>query len=207
MSLFGRTPAMPTPEQALPGRAETMPVPPAHFVNGHPLIPPFPDGLETAVFGLGCFWGAERAFWQTDGVFTTAVGYAGGFTPNPTYQEVCSGRTGHTEVVLVVFDPAAVELRRAAQGVLGAPRPDAGHAPGQRRRHAVPLGDLHVLRGPAGGGRALARAVPGGAARRALRRHHHRDPSPLRPSTTPRTTTSSTWRRTPAATAASAAPA
>jgi peptide-methionine (S)-S-oxide reductase len=108
MSLFGRTPAMPTREQALPGRAETMPVPAAHFVNGHPLVPPFPDGLETAVFGLGCFWGAERAFWQTDGVFTTAVGYAGGFTPNPTYQEVCSGRTGHTEVVLVVFDPAVV---------------------------------------------------------------------------------------------------
>ena len=108
MSLFGRTPAMPTPEQALPGRSEAMPVPPTHFVNHHPLSPPFPDGLETAVFGLGCFWGAERAFWQTDGVFTTAVGYAGGFTANPTYQEVCSGRTGHTEVVLVVFDPAVV---------------------------------------------------------------------------------------------------
>jgi len=108
MSLFGRKPEMPTAEQALPGRTETMPVPTTHFVNGHPLVAPFPDGLETAVFALGCFWGAERAFWQTDGVFTTAVGYAGGFTPNPTYQEVCSGRTGHTEVVLVVFDPAVV---------------------------------------------------------------------------------------------------
>ena len=108
MSFFRRTPTMPTAEQALAGRADEVPVPATHFVNGHPLQPPFPDGLETAVFALGCFWGAERAFWQTDGVFTTAVGYAGGFTPNPTYQEVCSGHTGHTEAVLVVFDPALV---------------------------------------------------------------------------------------------------
>ena len=108
MSLFGRKPEMPSPEQALPGRTEVMAVPATHFVNGKPLQPPFPDGLETAMFGLGCFWGAERAFWQTDGVFTTAVGYAGGFTPNPSYQEVCSGRTGHNEVVLVVFDPSVL---------------------------------------------------------------------------------------------------
>jgi peptide-methionine (S)-S-oxide reductase len=94
---------------ALPGRTDqTMPVPDAHFVNGHPLKGPWPDGFQTAVFGLGCFWGAERVFWQTPGVWTTAVGYAGGFTPNPTYEEVCSGRTGHAEVVLVVFDPAMV---------------------------------------------------------------------------------------------------
>jgi peptide-methionine (S)-S-oxide reductase len=93
---------------ALPGRSEQMPVPEAHDVNGHRLTPPFPDGLRTAVFGMGCFWGAERRFWQTEGVWTTAVGYAGGFTPNPTYEEVCSGRTGHAEVVLVVFDPAIV---------------------------------------------------------------------------------------------------
>lgn len=99
---------MPRPEEALPGRAEAMPVPDRHFVNGHPLTPPFPDGLEQAVFALGCFWGAERKFWHTPGVFTTAVGYAGGQTPNPTYEEVCSGMTGHTEVVLVVYDPAVV---------------------------------------------------------------------------------------------------
>jgi peptide-methionine (S)-S-oxide reductase len=108
MSLFGRKPEMPSPEQALAGRSEAIPVPATHFVNGNPLQPPFPDGLETAMFGLGCFWGAERDFWQTEGVFTTAVGYAGGFTPNPSYQEVCGGPTGHNEVVLVVFDPAVV---------------------------------------------------------------------------------------------------
>ncbi len=96
------------PEDALPGRAERMPVPAKHFVNGAQLEPPFPAGLEQAVFGLGCFWGAEKLFWLTPGVYTTAVGYAGGVTPNPTYEEVCSGLTGHTEVVLVVFDPKAV---------------------------------------------------------------------------------------------------
>ena len=101
--------ALVTPEQALPGRTDqTMPVPPTHFVLGTPLTPPWPDGMQTAVFGMGCFWGAERKFWQTDGVYSTAVGYAGGFTPNPTYEECCSGLTGHTEVVLVVFDPQRV---------------------------------------------------------------------------------------------------
>ena len=102
---------MPSPEQALPGRAETMPVPEAHFVNGNPLQPPFPDGYAQAMFGLGCFWGAERCFWQTEGVFSTAVGYAGGLTPNPTYEEVCSGLSGHNEVVLVVYDPMQVSYQ------------------------------------------------------------------------------------------------
>ncbi|MDH0621437.1 peptide-methionine (S)-S-oxide reductase MsrA [Ectopseudomonas chengduensis] len=97
--------ALPTAEQALPGRAEAMPVADTHYVNGNPIKAPFPAGLQQAVFGLGCFWGAERRFWQQPGVFSTAVGYAGGLTPNPTYEEVCSGLTGHTEVVLVVFDP------------------------------------------------------------------------------------------------------
>ena len=99
---------LPRAEEALPGRAATMPVPPAHFVNGHPLKGPFPAQYQQAVFGMGCFWGAERRFWQTPGVYSTAVGYAGGSTPNPTYEEVCSGGTGHSEVVLVVFDPAIV---------------------------------------------------------------------------------------------------
>ena len=98
----------PTENEALPGRSQTMPLPARHFVNGNPMGEPFPEGLRSAVFGLGCFWGAERKFWQTDGVFVTAVGYAGGITPNPSYEEVCSGRTGHTEAVLVVHDPAAV---------------------------------------------------------------------------------------------------
>ncbi|WP_397377047.1 peptide-methionine (S)-S-oxide reductase MsrA [Pseudomonas sp.] len=97
--------ALPTAEQALPGRSEVMPVPAAHFVNGNALQAPFPAGLQQAVFALGCFWGAERRFWQQAGVWTTAVGYAGGHTSNPTYDETCSGLTGHTEVVLVVFDP------------------------------------------------------------------------------------------------------
>jgi peptide-methionine (S)-S-oxide reductase len=97
--------ALPTAEQALPGRAEPLPVTDTHYINGNPIKPPFPAGLQQAVFGLGCFWGAERRFWQQPGVFSTAVGYAGGLTPNPTYEEVCSGLTGHSEVVLVVFDP------------------------------------------------------------------------------------------------------
>jgi peptide-methionine (S)-S-oxide reductase len=109
--LFSRAKSeMPDPSEALPGRSETMPVPDAHDVLGVPITPPFPEGSQQIVFGMGCFWGAERLFWQTPGVITTAVGYAGGFTPNPTYEEVCSGRTGHTEAVLVVFDPEKVTL-------------------------------------------------------------------------------------------------
>ena len=96
---------LPDPDNALPGRESAMPVPDEHFVNRHRLTPPFPAGLEQAIFGMGCFWGAERKFWQAPGVYSTAVGYAGGYTPNATYKEVCSGMTGHTEVVLVVFDP------------------------------------------------------------------------------------------------------
>jgi peptide-methionine (S)-S-oxide reductase len=99
---------LPRAEEALPGRAQPLAIAKTHYVNGNPLQPPFPAGLEEAVFGLGCFWGAERKFWQTPGVFSTSAGYAGGFTPNPSYEEVCSGRTGHTEVVRVIFDPKQI---------------------------------------------------------------------------------------------------
>lgn len=105
---FGKKAALPTPQEALPGRSQAMPVPARHFVNGNSLKPPFPEGMETAMFGMGCFWGAERRFWQQKGVHSTAVGYAAGITPNPLYQEVCTGMTGHNEVVLVVYDPQVI---------------------------------------------------------------------------------------------------
>ncbi len=136
MSLFDirKKRAIPDAESALPGRAVAMPVPAAHHVNGHPLSGPFPEQLQQAVFGMGCFWGVERLFWQLPGVYTTAAGYAGGHTPNPTYQEVCSGQTGHTEVVLVVFDPASIsygELLRCFW---------EGHDPTQGMRQGNDLG-------------------------------------------------------------------
>ena len=106
--MFNKKMQMPSADKALTGRGVLMPVTNRHFVNGHVIKPPFPGGLQTALFGLGCFWGAEMKFWQLDGIYSTAVGYAGGFTPNPTYEEVCSGLTGHNEVVLVVFDPGKI---------------------------------------------------------------------------------------------------
>ncbi len=116
MALFGRDKTrMVTADEALPGRSNPMPVGEQHAVSGHRLVAPFPDGLHTAVFGMGCFWGAERIFWRTPGVYSTAVGYAGGHTPNPNYEEVCSGRTGHTEVVLVVFDPVQISYGKLLQ--------------------------------------------------------------------------------------------
>jgi peptide-methionine (S)-S-oxide reductase len=108
MFLFKRPSTMPTSSEALPGRTTPMPVPETHYVNGQRIVPPFPEGTRTAIFGLGCFWGDENDFWETPGVVSTAVGYAGGFTPNPDYEEVCTGRTGHAEVVLVVYDPAKI---------------------------------------------------------------------------------------------------
>ncbi len=109
---FGKKASLLSPEQALPGRDRAMAVPDKHYVNGNPLKPPFPETMETAIFGLGCFWGAERKFWQQEGVFTTAVGYAAGYTPNPTYREVCTGMTGHNEVVLVVYDPQKISYEK-----------------------------------------------------------------------------------------------
>ena len=108
MGLFSKNLSMPTADQALPGRQELMPVPDAHFVNGRTISAPFPATMRTAMFGMGCFWGAEQKFWEFDSVFTTAVGYSAGLTQNPSYEEVCSGQTGHNEVVLVVFDPASI---------------------------------------------------------------------------------------------------
>ena len=114
--LFRKNVEMVAEADALPGRTDqTMPVPDEHFVNGHPLTGPWPEGMQTLVVGMGCFWGAERKFWQTEGVYSTFVGYAGGYTPNPTYEEVCSGRTGHTEAVGVVFDPGVVSFERILQ--------------------------------------------------------------------------------------------
>ncbi|HEY8584215.1 MAG TPA: peptide-methionine (S)-S-oxide reductase MsrA [Capillimicrobium sp.] len=134
--LFSRKlPEMIAPEDALPGRDTPLPgVPDRHAVLGTPLKPPFPDNLERAVFGLGCFWGAERLFWQTPGVYTTAVGYAGGFTPNPTYEETCSGRTGHTEAVLVVFDPEQVSYEELLKVFW------EGHDPTQGNRQGNDVG-------------------------------------------------------------------
>jgi len=112
MFLLKKKTEMVTPEEALRGRPDAIPTAQTHFVNGHPLKPPFPEGLEQAMFAMGCFWGAERVFWQLPGAWVTAVGYSGGFTPNPFYEEVCTGRTGHAEAVLVVFDPAQVTYER-----------------------------------------------------------------------------------------------
>ena len=125
---------LPKPEEALPGRSTRMPVAKRHFVNGAPLVPPFPAGLKLATFGMGCFWGAEKKFWQQEGVFSTAVGYAGGVTPNATYREVCSGLTGHTEVVQVVFDPAVLPFDRLLATFW------EGHDPTQGMRQGADVG-------------------------------------------------------------------
>ena len=134
MLLFGSKTRMIAPEDALLGRSDSIPAGDRHFVLGTPLKPPFAEGLQTAVFGMGCFWGAERIFWQADGVHTTAVGYAGGYTPNPTYEETCSGKTGHTEAVLVVFDPAKISYEELLK------RFWEGHDPTQAMRQGNDVG-------------------------------------------------------------------
>ena len=148
--MFGfRSPEMITPDRALPGRDATMPVAAAHLVLGTPMTPPFPDGLQRLVVGMGCFWGAERTFWQLPGVFTTAVGYAGGYTPNPIYEEVCSGRTGHTEVVLVMFDTEEVSLDAVLRCFWESHDPTQGHRQGNdvgtQYRSAIYAADAEQL--------------------------------------------------------------
>src|SRR5690349_1630760 len=133
MFLFTKNAEMVTPETALPGRETPMQVPERHDVLGTPLQPPFPEGTEQLVVGMGCFWGAERVVWQADGVDTTAVGYAGGYTPNLTYEEVCSGRTGHTEAVLVVFEPAVISLEAVLRLVSQGHEPTQGSREGNDR--------------------------------------------------------------------------
>ena len=163
--LFGRSATtLPTPSQALPGRQEPgFRVPERHAVLGTPIAGPVPHGMAEAFFGMGCFWGAERRFWQLAGVYSTAVGYQGGQTPNPTYDETCTGLTGHTEAVRVVYDPARGLVRRPAQGVLGDARPHPGVPPRQRHRLAVPVSPLLDERGPAKGSRGVPRGLPSGA--------------------------------------------
>jgi len=135
MSWFRKSVEMVTEDEALPGRTDqTMPVPETHHVNGHPLQGPWPEGMQVAVFGMGCFWGAERIFWRTEGVYSTFVGYAGGATPNPSYEEVCSGRTNHTEVVGVVFDPSVISFERLLQVFW------EGHDPTQGMRQGNDVG-------------------------------------------------------------------
>ena len=189
--------AMPAPEDTLPGRPGAMPITEHHVVLGTSLEPPFPEGIETAIFGMGCFWGAERLFWQLPGVYTTAVGYAGGTTPNPTYEETCSGRTGHTEAVLVAYDPARIsydELLRVFW---------EGHDPTQGMRQGNDVGTQYrsalYWTTPAQQEAALAsqaRYATALAAGGLRRRSRPRSPRPGR-STTPRPTTSSTWPENP----------
>jgi peptide-methionine (S)-S-oxide reductase len=137
VSFFRKSTEMVDTAGALPGRDTMMRVPDTHFVNGHRIVPPFPAGLQTAIFGLGCFWGAERIFWQTPGVYSTAAGYAGGFTPNPTYEETCTGRTGHTEAVLVVYDPEQVGFEQLLK------RFWEGHDPTQGMRQGNDVGSQY----------------------------------------------------------------
>ncbi len=196
---------LPTKEQALPGRAERMEVPEKHHVNGARLTPPFPAGLEQAIFGAGCFWGVEKKFWQVPGVYTTAVGYAAGLTPNPTYREVCSGMTGHNEVVLVVFDPKKVSYDTLLKTFW------ENHDPTQGMRQGNDTGTAVPARGfTSSTMRSVMRRYDRATCSRSSCRRRASAPSPPKScrrqsSTTPRTITSSTSRRTLAATAVSAA--
>ena len=198
---------IPTAAEALPGRPTPLPTASTHWVNGNSLKPPFPAGMETAIFGLGCFWGAERKFWQLPGVYSTAVGYAGGPTPNPTYQELCTGMTGHNEVVLVVFDPRKVSYEALLKTFWESHDPTQGMRQGNdvgtqyRSGIYVTLARAAAHRGR-DRGRRSRRASPRPVTARLRPRSWTR-----RRSITPRTITSSIWQRIQMVTADSAAPA
>lgn len=207
MFLSRRTPELPTPDQALRGRPEpAFPVPARHTVLGNPLLGPYPQGLEVADFGLGCFWGAERTFWQRDGVWTTLVGYQGGITPNPTYEEVCSGRTGHTEAVRVVFDPKVISYNELLKLFWESHNPTQGFRQGNdvgtQYRSAIythsPSQAAEAEASRASYQQVLTGATTARSARRSSRPR-------AATSTRRRRPTSSTWTRTRRATAASAA--
>jgi peptide-methionine (S)-S-oxide reductase len=206
MSMFfsSKKSRMPRPEEALPGRSSPMRVGEQHFVSGHRIVPPFPDGHARAMFGMGCFWGAERKFWEVPGVYATAVGYAAGVTPNPTYEEVCSGLTGHNEVVLVIYDPAQVSYEKLLQVFWEAHDPTQGmrqgNDAGTQYRSGIYAFDAAQLRRPRR--RDTSSAWP----RRVTPRSRPRSSRPPS-SITPRTITSNTSARTRAVTAGSVAPA
>ena len=196
---FRKSPDIPSKAEALPGRTERMPVPESHFVNKHPLQPPFPDGLERAMFGMGCFWGAERKFWQLKGVYSTAVGYAAGHTPNATYREVCTGLTGHTEAVLVVFDPKVIRYEDLLQAFWESHNPTQGMRQGNdvgtQYRSGIYYYDEAQRQAAEASRDAYQPRSDGGGTRPRSQPRFFRRPSSI----TRRTITSSISPRTPAA--------
>jgi len=201
---FGKKLELPSPDEALPGRSEPMPVPDQHYVNGNPLQPPFPEGMETALFGMGCFWGSERKFWETEGVYTTAVGYAAGHTPNPTYREVCSGMTGHNEVVFVVYDPSVISYEGILKVFWENHNPTQGMRQGNDTGTQYRSGIYAYSEASANWLKLRATLINSGSSKRATAKSL---PKFLmrRSSTTPKITTSNTWRKIQGAIAVSAA--